>query len=85
MTEYPEHEKLMKIKDKSQTIGDFLEWLGSEKEIYLCSLVKYEGMKEQLQYIQKRKEDLLAEFFKIDLAKLEAEKQQMLETMRSKK
>lgn len=26
MKEYPEHEKLSKIEDKSQTIGEFIEW-----------------------------------------------------------
>ena len=31
MPEYPEHEKLMKIADKSQVIGEFLEWLSFEK------------------------------------------------------
>jgi hypothetical protein len=81
MTEYPEHEKLKKIQDKSQAIGTFLEWLGFEKEIHLCTY----GEGDRLYPIPKRKEELLAEFFEIDLAKLEAEKQQMLETIRSKK
>jgi len=30
MTEYPEHDKVQKIKDQSQAIGDFLEWLGGQ-------------------------------------------------------
>lgn len=28
---YPEHEKMKAIKDKSQAIGEFLEWLDTEK------------------------------------------------------
>ena len=31
-----EHEKLEQIKEQSQTIGEFLEWL-SEKRITLCT------------------------------------------------
>lgn len=27
MSTYPEHEKLAKVKDKSQACGEFLEWL----------------------------------------------------------
>lgn len=36
MPPYPEHEKLDEIKDQSQAIGEFLEWLGREKSIELC-------------------------------------------------
>lgn len=28
---YPEHEKLKKVSERSQAIGEFLDWLGSEK------------------------------------------------------
>jgi len=37
MAEYPEHEKLSKISDKSQAVGDFLEWLRGEKEIVFAA------------------------------------------------
>lgn len=30
MKEYPEHEKLSKIEDKSQIIGEFIEWMASK-------------------------------------------------------
>ena len=42
MPEYPEHEKLMKISDKSQAIGEFLEWLGFEKGAVLHRWVEDE-------------------------------------------
>lgn len=34
-SEYPEHEKLAKISDKSQAIGEFLSWL-SQQGFYIC-------------------------------------------------
>lgn len=33
---YPEHEKLEKVKEQSQTIGEFLEWMNEEKGIVAC-------------------------------------------------
>jgi hypothetical protein len=32
---YPEHEKLQKVHEQSQAIGDFLEWLQSIKRVHL--------------------------------------------------
>ena len=42
MTEqkYPEHEKLQAVKDKSQAIGEFLEWLSSVKQIRFAKWLK---------------------------------------------
>lgn len=33
---YPEHEKLAKVKDRSQAIGEFLDWLMNEQGAFLC-------------------------------------------------
>lgn len=74
-TNYPEHMKLQKVGDHSQKIGEFVEWLGSEKRITLVIwdeadqmfIPQYTGIQE-----------LLAEFFEIDLKKLEEEKRAML-------
>ena len=33
---YPEHEKLEAVRERSQEIGDFLEWLDGEPKIVLC-------------------------------------------------
>ena len=85
MSDHPEHEKLAAIKDKSQTIGEFLEWLPTQG-ITLCTYY----------YGRKKGDDggycpaaasttaLLAKFFDIDLDKLESEKQQMLDSLREK-
>lgn len=41
--DYPEHDKLSAIKDKSQSIGEFLEWLDFEKNYTICSLGEADG------------------------------------------
>lgn len=35
MTDYPEHEKLRRISDQSQAIGEFLDWLTHERGVEL--------------------------------------------------
>lgn len=76
--QYPEHEKLQALKGANQTVGEFLEWLEEDNVI----LSKW-GEGDALFPIYKSKEDLIAGFFGIDQNKLEAEKRQMLEALRS--
>lgn len=76
--EYPEHEKLSKIRNESQSIGEFLEWL-STKGVILC-MIGEEGWYPAS--IHKSAEKWLSEYFDIDLRKLEAEKLQMLKAQR---
>lgn len=80
---YPEHEKLDKIKDVSQSQGLFLEWLLSVKGYTLCTLEEenHEGFADYLP-VWRSIEDLLSEMHGIDLDKLEAEKRQMLDEIR---
>lgn len=78
---YPEHEKLQAIKEKSQAIGEFLEWLQG-KGFRLAKWEKEPDEEEQLVQQFPNIERLLAEYFQIDLAKLEKEKYAMLEYMR---
>lgn len=80
---YPEHEKLAKISDESQSIGEFLVWLGSQ-EMTVGQWVSAPNYREdQLVPTTKTISDLLATYFEIDQAKIEAEKRQMLESLRS--
>jgi len=105
---YPECEKLSAVKDKSQKIGEFLEWPpekgvelsvrhthtkecldesdwevfeedpgGFRTDDFLCSCVD-DGL---LSYTV-GKEKLLAEFFEIDLNKVEEERRAMIEDLR---
>jgi hypothetical protein len=89
---YPEHEKLKEIQEQSQVCGEFLNWLQNEKRIHLCTYEKThiiyddEGDGEEIPEgyygINKTNEKLLAEFFNIDLDRLEQEKRQMLDELR---
>ena len=100
-SDYPEHDKLSAIKDKSQAIGEFVDWLHSEKDIHFGRAHSHSdsgcereydksgfrfwncGMEEG-QYDPDRSNitKLLAEFFEIDLEKIEREKRRMLERLR---
>ena len=88
---YPEHQKLQAVREKSQAIGEFLEWLRNAKGFRLAQWMKVpdesafaaEGdevdeLVEQFPNVEK----LLAEHFQIDLGKLEQEKQAMLDEVR---
>lgn len=103
--EYPEHEKLRAIADKSQAIGEFLDWLSlpaaeGGKGVVLTERACPHGywpMEEckESRYCRRGEESvqfwpfrssttkLLAEFFKIDLDKIEEEKRAMLDAIRA--
>ena len=83
MSDYPEHDKLTKVRDSSQLIGEFLDWAG-QQGMSLCTCEESEYRRERDAYIpvRKRIEDLLAEFYEINLTKLEHEKQAMLDALR---
>ena len=79
---YPEHDKLNKVAEESQTIGEFIEHL-QQKGIHLSQYVEIEGFSEKrLMVISTPIESLLADFFDIDLRKIEQEKREILENLR---
>lgn len=92
--EYPEHEKLHAVVEESQVCGEFLEWLQSEKGFSICRHVTdeerdardsggfWEWNGQELVPAPFVLHELLAEFFEIDLEKLEEEKLQMLKVLR---
>ena len=84
--EYPEHDKLAKVSDRSQAIGEFLEWLGErESKVVLCSLERTSSgfyPKKIFLPIANSVERLLAEYFEIDLKVIEDEKRAMLDVCR---
>ena len=80
----PELDKMLVVKDKSQLIGEFLEWL-KEQDIVLAegsgsTCDDYEI--ECLMCSAKTTEQLLADYFDIDLAKCETERQALLAAVR---
>lgn len=80
MPEYPEHEKLMKVKPRSQAIGEFLEY----SPYVLAEWIEVEGdSNPHLVAARKPLERILADYFAIDLDALESEKRAMLEAQRA--
>lgn len=122
MSDYPEHDKLVAVKEQSQAIGEFIEWLPSQgrflgawrtvvdcpgggwfgpwtcrngrmisdktdEDLGECEVCHGRGVVDaenpipDVAYVDITK--LLAEFFEIDLVKIEAEKRAMLDAMRA--
>lgn len=78
-----ELQKMNEVKDKSQLIGEFLDWLMNEKG---CVIAEYSDSEI---YVYKPLipnrlsiEQLLAEYFDIDLEKAERERVELLERFR---
>jgi hypothetical protein len=74
---YPEHVKLRAVKDDSQKIGAFLDWLLNERHLVLC-----DSDGNELHPTDMRIEALLGLYFEVDLEKLEEEKLAMIDEMR---
>lgn len=70
---YPESAKLLAVKDESQALGDFLEWLWG-RGIELCKRDKFDNPWPIVESFN----TLLAEYFEIDLAAKEKEVRAML-------
>lgn len=61
-----ELDKMLAVRDKSQAIGDFLSWLNEKYDVALPRSI----------------EELLADFFDIDLAQAERERAALLDDLR---
>ena len=83
MIKTPECDKLADIRSESQLLGEFLAWLPSQN-IFLCDCNR-EGFSNDTLYVPTLMniEKLLATYFNIDLEKVELEKRQLLEALRS--
>jgi hypothetical protein len=71
MTPTPELEKMKAVKEKSQAIGEFIEWMQQTKGL---GFGRYSSILGQYLPAHFNMEKTLAEFFEIDLKKAEAEK-----------
>lgn len=75
-TQYPLSDKFERVSDLAHAIASFLEWAETQKGLSLC-----EPYKPQYSWyvpIFTSKEQLLLEFFGIDLTALEREKSRMM-------
>lgn len=82
-----ELEKISAVKEKSQAIGEFLEWARSEG-FFLASWQHFgnpepEGY-DRLVASNKTTNQWLAEYFEIDLNKAEEERQALLDEVRAR-
>lgn len=80
-SEYPEHDKLSRVGDRTQAVGDFLEWVASERGAQLCSFV--DGADRFLPLTAGR-DQLLGAWVEVDPIKLEDEKRAMLNEIRNR-
>ena len=78
---YPECEKLKAASEKSQACGEFLGWLGETKGYHLAADNDNDELRP-LRLVSYSMETLLAEFFGIDMAVVETERQAMIDDMR---
>jgi hypothetical protein len=87
MSDYPEHDKLAAVQDESQVIGEFIEMAGYT----LCEMRTFTDVdsrgrryetQPRLAPVAKSIQQLLADYFEIDLNKIEAEKRAMLNSLR---
>jgi len=78
---YPMCTRLSRVKEESQKLGEFIEWLQAEynPHLTLCDYVDDEYLPADI-----RMEVLLAAYFGIDLKKLEEERRTMLKELQRK-
>jgi hypothetical protein len=80
----PELDKLSKVKEESQLIGSFLDWLQTEGGYTICKYYEKDGgLQEAFLPARKSIEEMLAQYFKIDLRKVEWERRKLLNMIRT--
>lgn len=79
MSKYPEHDKMMAVSRESQAIGEFLDNGLREQGLMLAQRDADNG---RLHIATKGIQEILADYFEIDLAVIEQEKRAMLEELR---
>jgi hypothetical protein len=77
--DWAECERMSAVRDKSQACGEFLDWLREDKEVVLATRNEHGALH---QWMFPGHERLLAEFFGIDMNKVEEERVRGLERLR---
>lgn len=75
---FPEHEKMGLVREDSQKIGEFLEWLRSKGLVICTYQERHEGYWPANMSINQ----WLADYCEIDLRRIDQEKRLMLEIVR---
>lgn len=82
---YSELEKVAQTWSKAQIIGEFLEWLEEEKSYFICEPGARSCDGQDIggfNPVIKSTDDWIAEFFGIDMNKVEKERRQLLKEHR---
>lgn len=85
-----EIDKLRAAKEEAAILSEFLDWLNQDAGFTLCKWRDFVSHSDEVgDYtaegyypIQKSYEQLLADYFEIDLQKLEQERQEILDNLR---
>lgn len=81
-TPHPETQKMVNAAPESQSIGEFVEWMGAQG-IQLAEFVEIEGYSEpKLMPVSRSLENMLADYFGIDLKAVEKERRKILASLR---
>lgn len=77
--ECPECEKLSSVQEESNKIGEFMDWMIDNTSMHICDFVEYDNGESMFTPSSHyTREKLLAEYFKIDLHKVELERRALL-------
>lgn len=80
--ECPECERLVANESESSILTDFVDWLNSNGYV-ICTLEDTQGYpREQFISLRKTYEQLFADYFEIDLKKVEQERRALLASLR---
>jgi len=81
--ESPECEKMVAVQEKSQELSNFIDWL-REQGYAICEERVYKDSYPPEQWVPLKKsfEQLFADYFSIDLKKVEEERRAILEEIR---
>lgn len=80
--QYPQLAHMQEVQDESQAIGEFLAWL-SEQQLTICKIGVPAGMVNEYYVPHNRSsEQVLADYFGVDLAAVERERRAVLEAHR---
>ena len=83
MSETPELDKMRAVRDRSQIIGEFLEWLTGEEGTTLCKVIIRGGLAhDKVVPCVESTEKLLGRYFGIDLDAADREQRKLLEELR---
>ena len=74
-----ECEKMVVVKERSQELSNFVDWL-REQSLWICEEVEEHWVPTRKSY-----EQLFADYFGIDLKKVEEERRALLEEIRGGK